>query len=468
MKRADKLRTSRLVPVVGIIAASVGIIYGYDLSTFAGALRYITDEFSLSTHQQEMLTATVVIGEIAGAIGGGLLANAIGRKKSMVLATAAYATFAVISAESVSLPMLLMARLLVGLAIGVSLAVVPVFIAEYALAKVRGSLLVGSQLTTILGIIAGYLVAYLLADSHSWRWMLGSAALPAVLILLLLLPMPDTARWYMLSGRIVQARRALGYVEPEVDVEAELAEIALTLSEERGSALTEMLRHPYRRATIFVVGLGFLAHITGINAIIYYSTRLLEAMGFRDNFGLFGLPALVQTAGLVAVIVSLVLVDRLGRRPILLSGIGMMVAADALLVGAFAFGSNFAGMLPGLGFGGVLLFTASFSLGFGAIVGVYAGESFPTRLRSMGSGVMLTADLVANAIVTAVFLTMLHSLGGAGTFTVFGAIALSALVFVYRLAPETKGRQLEDIRHLWGTGRATPAERITATAVAET
>ncbi|MGH3522661.1 MAG: MFS transporter, partial [Mycobacterium sp.] len=343
MRQVDELRTSRVGRLAGISAASVGVIYGYDLSNIAGALRYITDEFHLSTHQQEMVTAAVVIGQIAGAISGGLLANAIGRKKSMVLVVAGYAAFAVLSAAAMSVPMLLAARLLLGLTIGVSVVVVPVFIAECAPARVRGSLLVAYQLATVCGVIAGYLAAYLLADAHSWRWMLALAAVPAVLILLLLLPMPDTARWYMLKGWAVPARQVLRCVEPEADVEEDLAEIARALSEESGGALTEMLRRPYLRATIFVVGLGFFAHITGINAIILYSPRLFAAMGFTGNFALLVLPALVQVAGLVAVVASLILVDRLGRRPILLSGIAMMTAADALLIIVFASASGFTG-----------------------------------------------------------------------------------------------------------------------------
>jgi sugar porter (SP) family MFS transporter len=442
-----RLPTSRLVPVAGIVAASLGAIYGYDMATIAGALRDITGEFNLSTHRQEMVTAAVVIGQIAGAIGGGLLANAIGRKKSLVLAASAYAVFAVLGAFAVSLPMLLAARLLMGLAIGVSLVAVPVFIAEGAPARVRGSLLVAFQLTTVAGIITGYLVAYLLADSHSWRWMLGLTAAPSLLIMLLLLPMPETARWYMLKGRTAQARQALRCMEPTADVEVDLAEIARAVSEERGGALTEMLRRPYRRATVFVLGLGFFGHITGINATIYYSPRLFEAMGFAGNFALLVLPALVQVAGLAAVIASLILVDRLGRRPTLLSGIALMIVADVLLFTVFVLGSHFGGAL--VGFVGVFVYNAGFSLGFGSLVGVYAGESFPARLRAMGSSLMLTSDLVATAIVAAVFLTMLRVLGGAGTFTVFTALTLTAFAFVYRLAPETKGRQLEDIRHFW-------------------
>ncbi|MBJ8347570.1 sugar porter family MFS transporter [Antrihabitans sp. YC2-6] len=445
----DLRESSRVGLLVAITAASVGVIYGYDMSNIAGALLFITNEFDLSTRQQELVTTAVVIGEIAGAIGGGWLANAIGRKKSMVLVAAAYAAFALLSALSVSVPMLLVARLLLGLTIGVSVVVVPVFVAESAPAKVRGSLLVAYQVATVVGIIIGYLGAYFLAETQSWRWMLGLAAVPAVVTMVLLLRMPDTARWYMLKGRVAEARRTLLQVEPSADVDAELAEIKRALTDESGGVIREMLRRPYLRATIFVVGLGFFIQITGINAIVYYSPRLFEAMGFEGNFSLLVLPALVQVAALIAVFVSLVMVDRVGRRPILLGGIGMMVAANILLIGVFVVGSDFGGALTALGFFGVLLFTVGFTFGFGALVWVYAGESFPSRLRSMGSSAMLTSDLVANAIVAAFFLTMLNSLGGAGTFAVFGILALLSMVFVYRFAPETKGRQLEDIRHFW-------------------
>jgi sugar porter (SP) family MFS transporter len=428
---------------VGLTAASIGVIYGYDLSSIAGALLFVTDQFGLTTRQQELLTTAVVIGQIAGALCGGALANAIGRKKSMVLIVAGYAVFALLGAVSVSLPMLLAARLLLGLTIGVSVVVVPVYVAESAPAAVRGALLTTYQVATISGIILGYLAGYLLAGAHNWRWMLGLAGVPAALLLPLLSRMPETARWYLMKGRSVDARRALLRIEPEDSVERELAEISRAVREESGDT-SEMLRPPFLRATLFVVTLGFLIQITGINAIVYYSPRLFAAMGFTGNFALLGLPALVQLAGLAAVCFALVLVDRVGRRPILLSGIAMMLAADITLVAAFAGGL---GVL--LGFVGVLVFVVGFSFGFGSLVWVYAGESFPSRLRSIGSSTMLTSDLVANAIVAAVFLTMLQSLGGAGAFAVFGFFTVLAFGFVYRYAPETKGRQLEEIRHFW-------------------
>jgi sugar porter (SP) family MFS transporter len=350
----DLRQSSRLGLLVAASAATLGVIYGYDLSNIAGALLFITEEFNLSTHQQELVTTAVVVGEVLGALTGGALANAIGRRRSMLLIAASYAGFAVLSGLAVSVPMLLVARLLLGLTIGVSVVVVPVFVAESAPTKVRGALLVLYQVATVIGIIVGYLVAYGLAATESWRWMLGLAAVPAVAIFLLLTRLPDTARWYMMKGRIHDARRVLVQVDPATDIEAELAEMSRALREESGGAIREMLRSPYLRATVFVVGLGFFIQITGINAIVYYSPRIFEAMGFSGNFALLVLPALVQVAGLIAVFASLTLVDRVGRRPILLTGIAIMVLANILLVAVFAIGSDFGGALTALGFLGHL------------------------------------------------------------------------------------------------------------------
>ncbi len=438
--------------LVGLAAASVGLIFGYDLSIIAGVQLFVTEDFGLTTRQQELLTTMVVIGEIPGAVGAGALVNAIGRKKSLVLVLIAYASFALLGALAVSLPMLLTARFLVGLALGVSMVAVPVYVAESAPAAVRGSLLAAYQLATVTGLIVGYLTGYLLAGAHSWRWMLGLAAVPAVLLLPLILRLPDTARWYVLKGRIDDARAALLRVEPTADVDVELDAIGRALSEggDGGGGISEMLRPPYLRATAFVMTLGFLIQMSGINAIIYYSPRIFEAMGFTGNFALLALPALVQVAGVGAVVTSLLLVDRVGRRPILICGIAIMIVADVMLMIVFSRGLGGGGLV--FGFAGVLLFIIGFTMGFGTLGWVYASESFPSRLRSLGSSAMLTASLLGNTIIAASFLSMLHSLGGAGTFALFAVVAVVAFGFVYRYAPETKGRQLEDIRHFWENG----------------
>jgi len=454
----ESLRTRRRL-LIGVTGATLGVICGYDLSNIAGALLFITNDFSLTVRKQELLTTMVVIGEICGALSGGFLANAIGRKRSMMLVAGGYAVFSLLGAAAASMPWLMTARMLLGMTIGLSATVTPVYIAESAPARLRGSLLVTYQVATILGIIGGYLSAFALADSGSWRWMLGLAAVPALLVLPLLANMPDTARWYLFKNRIDDARTALLRVEPNRDVEQELAEIADAMREERGGSILEMLRMPYLRATVFVVGIGFFAELSGINGIIYYSPLLFQAMGFEGNFSLLVLPALIQLASLAAVLASLLLVDRIGRRPILLSGIAAMIVGDAIMIGVFAAKST---AVSGLGYVGLITFTMGFTFGFGALVWVYAGESFPAHLRSLGSSAMLTANLTANALIESTFLTMLNNLGGAGMFTILGLLAVAGFVLVYRYAPETKGRQLEDIRHFWENNGRWPDETLSA------
>ncbi|WAA65618.1 sugar porter family MFS transporter [Microbacterium oxydans] len=447
-------RISRLALLVGIAAATVGIIYGYDSSNIGGAMLYLADDFGLTLGEQQLVTTTVVVGEILGAVLGGSLANRVGRKPAMVLVAAAFALFSLLSGLAPTLLVLVVARFLLGVTIGVSVVVVPVFVAESAPTRSRGAFLVMYQVATVVGIILGYLIAMALAPTESWRWMLGLAAVPGIIITGVLLRLPDTAHWYLMKGRVADARRTLARLEgTSIDIEAEIAAITAAQSTGRRARWTDMLRRPYVRATVFVVGLGFFVQITGINAIVYYSPRIFEAMGFTDDIVKLGLSALVQVAGLLAVFVALLVIDRLGRRPVLLIGIGTMIAANILLVFVFlAGGGEFSGMLVALGFVGLVLFTAGFTFGFGSLVWVYAGEAMPAHLRSLGASTMLTSDLVANVIVGAVFLSMLTQLGGAGTFVVFGLLAAAAFVFVVWLAPETKGRPLDDIGQFWENG----------------
>jgi MFS family permease len=216
-----------------------------------------------------------------------------------------------------------------------------------------------------------------------------------------------------------------------------------------------MLRRPYLRATLFVVGLGFLIQITGINAVVFYSPLIFKEMGFSGNAALLLLAAIVQVGSLVATVVSLSIVDRLGRRPTLLTGIAAMTVSTLLLVGVFAAG-GLTGVTGWLGFLGIFVFTAGFNFGFGSLVWVYASESFPARLRTTGASAMLTADLVANLIIGLYFLSALEALGGSATFARFAGLSALAFAFVWWLAPETKGRPLESIREYWENGGSWP------------
>lgn len=472
----DIRQSSRLAILVAVAAATVGIIYGYDSSNIGGALDFISKDFGIASETEKgLLTSYVIFGEIAGALAGGALANRLGRQRVMVIVAAAFSLFSLASGLAWDVPSLAIARVLLGIAIGVSIVVVPMFVAESSPTKIRGALLVMYQVATVTGIIFGYLVAWALAPTGNWRLMLGAAAIPGVVITLLLLKVPDTPRWYMMRGRRTEAAAVLAQIDPFIDPHAELESMEQDLATAHATrrsplaGVKEMLRKPYARATFFVVVLGFFVQITGINAIVYYSPQIIKAMGFADgdHMAIFGLPALVQVAGLIAVFVSMGLVDRMGRRPVLLTGIGIMIAAGALMVYTFGVGAagqtdptkiSLSGGFVLLGFLGLVLFNVGFTFGFGALVWVYAGETFPSHLRGLGSSTMLTSDLVANYIIGVAFLPMLHVFGGGGTFAVLAGFAVLAFLFVLKFAPETKGRPLDDIRLYWENGGRWPAE----------
>src|SRR3954465_7478326 len=442
---------------IAVAAATIGVIYGYDLGNISGALLFITKEFDLSTKQTEWVATIVVAGSIPGPLGASRLANAIGRKPTMVLVALTYAVFAVLSGLAQSLVWLDVARFFLGVTIGVSIVTAPIFVAESAPAAIRGGLIVMYQVATVTGIVVAYFVDYALAGGGNWRLMLGRSAAPALLVLGVVGRLPDTARWYVMKGRREKARDTLRVTDPDADVDRELAEIEDDLRRERGGSLGGMLRRPYLRATLFVVGLGFLIQITGINAVVFYSPLIFKQMGFSGNAALLLLPALVQLGSLVATVVSLSVVDRLGRRPTLLSGIATMTVSTLLLVAVFATG-GLTGVTGWLGFLGIFLFTAGFNFGFGSLVWVYASESFPARLRTTGAPAQPPPDLVAKLHTGLYFLSALEALGGTATFAMFAALALVSFAFVWWLAPETKGRPLEAIRAYWENGGRWPAE----------
>lgn len=448
-------QTSKLGPnrssLVAITAAIIGVIYGYDLGNISGALLFIPTEFHLSTFQVESVTTVVVVGSIVGVLLGGPLANAFGRKPIMVVVAASYAVFAILSALSTNLVWLDITRFLLGVTIGFSIVVAPIYVAESVPAAVRGRLIVMYQLATVAGIMIAYFIDFGLALGGQWRIMLGLAALPAVVVALMLLRLPDTPRWYIMKGRSERARETLLHIEPEEEVDKELRQFEEDLKREQGGNALDMLRPPFAKATFFVVILGFLVQITGINAVVFYSPLIFKAMGFQGNFALLLLPGVVQIASFIATIASLSIVDRLGRRPTLLTGILIMILADILMAVVFSFG-RFTGALSFLGFVGILLFTAAFNFGFGSMVWVYASESFPAQLRTLGASTMLTADLVANVIIAFFFLSALTSLGGTATFIILLVFAVIAWLIVWWLAPETRGRPLEAIRTYWENG----------------
>ncbi|AEW99281.1 sugar porter family MFS transporter [Streptantibioticus cattleyicolor] len=440
-------RAGRPIAVAGAV---VGVVYGYDTGSVSGALVFLSREFHLGPAAAGLVNSVLVLGSVLGALVAGRLADAVGRRTTMIAVAAAYAVFAALSALSPDVVVLDAVRFLLGVAIGVSIVVAPLFIAESSPARVRGAAVATYQVACVAGITLTYFLDWALAGGGHWRVMLGLSALPAALVVPPLLRLPDSPRWYVLTGRLDVAAEVLAATDPDVDPVAGTAAIARELAAERtgrGGALERLVRRPYRRATVFVLGMGFFCQITGVNAVTYYSPEIFRTLGFTGTGQTFFLPSLVELVSLAATVAALFVVDRAGRRDVLLTGIGTMTAtlvALALLYGA--------GAGSWAGFAAVTIFTAAFNFGFGSLIWVYASEAFPARLRSLGASVMLTADLTANLLVAQFFPALLATAGPARTFAGFAALALAAFVFIAWLAPETKGRPLEEIRAYWRNG----------------
>jgi SP family galactose:H+ symporter-like MFS transporter len=457
-------RIPRSAWVVALSAATLGVIYGYDSSNVAGAQLYFQDYFGLQGNDGavETIVTAAIYGELLGVLAGGFIINRIGRKPTIVMVACGYVFFCLASALALSPAMLGVTRLLLGVMIGISLVAVPIFVAESMPAAIRGATLVAYQVAAVVGIILGYLAALALSsvvESLGWRVMLGLAAVPALILIPALLRLPETARYLVLKGDIDAARASLMRTNAADDVDSVLAGIESALVSEGRGYLKEMLHKPYLRATLFVVGLGFFIQITGINATIAYGPRIFQAMGISTNTQAILMAMLVQCIALVAVLASMSVVDRWGRRPILLTGITIMIVSQLLMVVTFATqrGDTFTTAQVILGFLGLAGVNIGFVFGFGALVWVYSSESFPARLRGYGASAMLGSDLLANIIIVQFFLTVLNSVGGAWSFGIFAILAVLAWIFVWRLAPETKGRELESIQGYWENGGHWPA-----------
>lgn len=436
---------------VAVVAAAIGAIYGYDSGSIGGALVFLKKDYALSTLWVSVITSVVVVGSILGAAVGPRLANGLGRKVTMLLVAAGFAVFAALSAVPLGVWWLTVVRLLLGVTIGLSTVVAPVFISEFAADHTRGRLATSYQFFTSAGVVVSLLACWALSGTRSWELMLGLSAVPAVAVFAALLSFPDSPRWYAMKGRTEQALGTLRRIDPDVDPDARLAEIQGDLAVGESGRFREIFTRHYARATLFVIGFGFFVQITGTNTILYYSPMIFEQAGVSDASDSILVSAVVQVFAIVGVVLSILTVDRWGRRGPLLLGTVTMIVGHAVMTYVFLQPA----ITRGTGYlavAGIALFYIGFYFGIGSLIWVYTGEAFPARLRSVGAAALLMTDFTANLVATLAFPGVLAKLGGAVGFGAFGVLSVLALVFMHRMAPETKGRSLEEVRGYWDNG----------------
>lgn len=455
-KSTESTYSPRFGIVVAFAAALVGLNYGFDSGSIGGALIFLREDFQMSTLTVALVTTIVVIGSLAGAMIGPMLTNGLGRKKVMIIVGIGFTIFSALSAIEVNPAYLITVRFFLGMTIGLSTIAAPVFISEFAPVKIRGALGMSYQLATSIGVILSLIVGYLFASIGGWQWILGISAIPSAIIVVVLWNFPDTPRWYMMKGRKEEALAALKKIEHPDNVEEEFKKIEADMAGNEKGYFREAFQRKYARPTLFVIVFGFIVQITGINTILYYSPIIFQSVGIESDGTSILLSALVNVFSVIGIILSILTVDRWGRRPILLLGTGGMILGNLSMI-AVSMQNTLTPLLGYLAIAGIALFNMSFFFGIGSLIWVYLGEMFPARLRSVGAALLLMSDFIANIIATFAFPFVLDIWGGAIAFGIFLLLAIASWIFLYFMAPETKGRSLEDIRTYWANGGKWPS-----------
>jgi len=445
-------RTAGSLWLVTLVAATGGFLFGYDTAVINGANQYLKAHFQLNAMQEGIAGASAILGCIPGAMCAGFLSDRFGRRKVLFLCAILYAVSGLLAAIPQTFAGFLAARFMSGLGIGASSMVCPVYIAELAPAARRGRLGSLFQLGIVLGI---FLTLFINARIQSfgdetwnaaqgWRWMLGAEVVPALLLLALLFFVPESPRWLLGAGRDPEAQSILESLGGPDHARQEMAEVRQALRGEEGR-FAELFRARFRRPLVIAVLLMAFSQFSGINAIMYYSTKIFATagVGARDSFMSSVIVGLVN---LVFTFVAIALVDKAGRRALLLVGMAAQVIALGAVGLMFHAGYNGLPLLLA-----ILAFIGAFAMALGPIPWILCSEIFPTRIRGRAMSVA-TFTIWSSCYVVAQTFPMLNdnpAIGPALTFWVYGACSLAGLIFVVTTVPETKGRSLEEIERSW-------------------
>jgi MFS transporter, SP family, galactose:H+ symporter len=430
--------------LVAIAGAIGGLLFGYDTAVISGAILFVRQLFHLTPLETEIAVAGVLAGAALGAAVAGYLADRFGRRPVLIVDAVVFAVFAVVTGASNGLVTFTVARFLIGVAVGVASMVTPLYLAEVAPPKIRGALVTLNQLAIVIGIAVAYYVDYVFSASGDWRAMFISAVAPALILLVAFIFLPESPRWLAAQGRLDAAFRILRRVEDVSGAAQHLAELEEVTKTDR-LAFRDLFAPRFRKALVAGVGLAIFQQITGVNAIVYYTPIILQMAGFHSASSAILATVLVGGVNVVFTIVSLFLLDRVGRRPLLLVGIALMALSLAYL--GYLFGVTHVPRNAILA--DVLIYLAAFAVGLGPIFWLLISEIYPTTIRGQAMSLATVTIWVFDLLATVTFLTLVGALGARNAFWLYAAACVAAFYFSIRKIPETRGRTLEEIEASW-------------------
>lgn len=427
-----------------LMAALAGLMFGLDIGVISGATKFIQQEFQISDQVIEWIVSSMMAGAALGALGAGSLSAKLGRKKSLMLGAILFVIGSILCGLATSPTMLIFARFLLGLAIGIASFTAPLYLAEVAPENIRGSMISLYQLMITAGILLAFLSNTAFSYYEAWRWMLGIIAIPGVLFLIGVFALPDSPRWLIMAGRREEAIKVLHRLRgDEKVIQQEVAEIEDQLKvPQKGWSLFKENAN-FRRS----VGLGVLLQVvqqfTGMNVVMYYAPRIFEGMGY-DTAAQMWFTAAVGLTNVLATFIAIFLVDKWGRKPILYTGfvvmaVGLGVVGTMLGMGNLSHGQQTFTVVM------LLIFIVGFAMSAGPLIWTLCSEVQPLKGRDFGIGCSTFTNWIANMIVGATFLTMLGTLGQGTTFWIYAGLNVVFIFLVFLLVPETKGVTLERI-----------------------
>lgn len=433
------------VLLVASVAALGGLLFGYDTGVISGAILFISKDFALGTRQQEFTISVVLIGCIIGSALTGTIADRIGRRLTLLAAGAVFLAGALASALAPGEAALLAGRFVVGLGVGLSSVVAPLYISEVAPANVRGALVSLYQFAITVGILGAYLVDFLYAPSGQWRHMLGFAAFPSLVLIAGMIVMPESPRFLFKIGHDSRARDVLQRISEGPDDSAYEERTILEALRVKSAGFAVFKDPAIRLALLVGVTLAVLQQVTGINTIIYYGPQIFQMAGIASASNSILAESVVGTVNVALTLVAIFFVDRIGRKPLLYVGLaGMFVALSTLAI-AFA-QPHLSGALGTIALGSMMLYVGCFAFSLGPIVWLLLSEIFPLPARGLGMSISTLANWVGNFLVSQFFLTMIQRLGRPVTFWVYAVLCIVTILFVRSMVPETKREVLEQIR----------------------